>query len=169
MFHQEVEIRKVISNDKRNNSYLHINYLGAKYTSPLLSSSSTMVNKKLVLHINTLDLRQIKAFNLEGTFFGILNVERKWQSKKHSKKERIEINKLIKEKAFALDDRRDMLELYDHHIASLAPISKKEASKVARRQLNGEEVTLSPKNGEKRVEPNRNLRSEPIKLRPINL
>lgn len=76
----------------------YIQFMGAQYRNPVLSSDFSFVSKKLLLKINPDDISQVEAFLLDGTSIGILKANGEFGTKSHSLKSRKLINKMVSDK-----------------------------------------------------------------------
>lgn len=116
-----------------------INYEGAKYFSSKLNTDSTMLRKKITIRTDIRDLRKLKAFRQDGTFYDYLYVETKWRNKAHSLKERKAINKLIREKSFEDIPNENYLDAYEYYLMNqkkkhTKSIKRNAATKLAHRE-----------------------------------
>jgi len=75
----------------------YVQYMNAKYTNELLSTSPSMIRRKLTLIPNRKDLRVIPAYFDDGMFYGYLRAASPWNKEKHSLRIRKAIIKNINE------------------------------------------------------------------------
>lgn len=182
-FHLLKDSRTVVANNKE--SYLHINYAGAKYTSQRLNGDKKMIGENLLLQINFKDIRVIKAFYSSGEFYDDLFVEKKWRGRKHDLKERKLINKLSREGEFTQLNQLNILETYDNYLVNKNIITKKTGSRIANIKKTISEESLNKvsdhlaaatdKDNNKRdrheedLKNHRKLRGTPVEIKGLNL
>lgn len=116
-----------------------INYEGAKYFSSKLNIDSTMLGQEITIRTDIRDLRKLKSFRKDGSFYDELYVETKWRNKPHSLKERKAINKLIRLKAFDNIPNENYLDAYEYYLMNQRnknnkSINKNAATKLAHRK-----------------------------------
>jgi putative transposase len=120
----------IISNDHGRPT---VRFEGARYTSPALSGSFTLIGKKVDRLANSDDMRQIECVLKNGSSLGILHVERRWRNTKHSLKTRTEIKKL--ENRGELRDTEDIVRAFRTHVEKDAKKSKVAATVALRLKL----------------------------------
>ncbi|WHZ60077.1 hypothetical protein [Metabacillus hrfriensis] len=144
----------------------HIFFQGAYYRSDKLGSSGAFIGKTLTLHVNTEDIRTLRAFLPNGAELGILEVTGHWRYQKHSLVLRKKIMGMIKSKLIQCSDSDDVLAAYEKHLINKAMDSKSTRTELANLKRNQEiEPEFPPPVTEvedkTRVEPE--IQAEPIK------
>lgn len=97
----------------------YINYEGAQYRNDVLSQSAGLIRTKIMIYINLMDIRLLKAFLPNGNELGTLKVVGKWSRTPHSLETRKLINKYLrseKRKFFLSSD--DYVQALTEHLAS---------------------------------------------------
>jgi len=107
----------------------YIQFENVPYRNPTISSSPQLVGQKVILKLNILDLRTIKAYLPNGASIGILRAEGSWGIRKHSLKIREVIFKLIREGKMHLS--KDPILTYNQLLIKNASKSAKYASQYA--------------------------------------
>lgn len=105
----------------------YIQFENVRYSSSVLGEAVGLVGKKLIIHIDESDLRQVTAFLSSGAELGILKAAGKWSLTKHDLKTRKTIFQLITKRILALTESADPVHEYMKHISLTAPGAKKGA------------------------------------------
>lgn len=83
-----------------------------RYTNDVLSLAAGLVGQKIRIEIDDRDLRQVRAFLLNGAELGVLNVMGRWQFSKHSLKTRKIINSLISKRQLVISKFENPVHAY---------------------------------------------------------
>lgn len=105
---REVVVRGGIKSGRRP----YIVFERERYTNGALSQAAGLVGKRLKIHIDPRDLRQVRAFLPNGSELGFLKVMGRWQYTKHSWKTRKIINSLVSKKLLAVSKFVDPVQVY---------------------------------------------------------
>ncbi|MBY6053966.1 hypothetical protein [Cytobacillus firmus] len=109
----------------------YVYYEGAEYRNNILSQSGELIGSKITLHINTEDLRSIKAFLPDGSELGLLEVSGKWRFRRHSLAVRKAINKMRKKKILHITNEEDPIQIYEEFLLQKAAKSKRSRTQLA--------------------------------------
>lgn len=112
----------------------YIEYEKGRYTNDVLMQAAGLVGKKIRIEIDDQDLRQVKAYLLEGGFLGYLKVMGRWSTTKHSLKTRKIINSLIFKKKLILSKFEDPIPVYFKFVS------------LRNKEINKKNKHISPKN-----------------------
>lgn len=102
----------VVRGGKSSGRRPYIVFERERYTSGVLSQATGLVGKRLRVHIDPIDLRQVRVFLPNGTELGFLKVMGRWQYTKHSWKTRKIINSLISKKTLVISKFDDPVQAY---------------------------------------------------------
>jgi hypothetical protein len=69
----------------------HISLYGVRYTSRILAANAQLIGKRLLIYLNSDDLRSVRAFLPDGAELGILDAQGGWNVMPHNLKLRQEI------------------------------------------------------------------------------
>ncbi|UUZ73941.1 hypothetical protein LP415_13875 [Polaromonas sp. P1(28)-8] len=113
----------------------------ARYTSPMLASSASLIGHEVTLHINTQDPRTAKAFFKDGGSLGMLTAMGTWGVKPHTLEMRKEIGRLIHQGKLHVLTGEDEITAFNRHLFEKGqkkrdqnkgrPTISKEATKAA--------------------------------------
>lgn len=127
-----IEIDIAVVRGSRKNGrrpYIQLDY--GHYTNDYLQQSWSMIGQKLQVHIEG-DFRKVRAFNMDGTEFGVLAVTGHWSHSFHTREMRKEINQLHDKKIINKYDG-DPITAYSEHCANQAIRNhKKKSQKITR-------------------------------------
>lgn len=121
----------------------YIEFLGARYSNPVLANTSGLIGKKLIVEIDDHDLTYCKAYLSEGGEMGILKALGRWGQTKHSLKTRKIIISLIAKKIVVVSSQQDPVQVYLDYLSTkkkkktknkptLNPSAATEATRVAK-------------------------------------
>lgn len=102
----------VVRGGKASGRRPYIVFERERYTSGVLSQAAGLVGKRLRIHIDPRDLRQVRAFLPNAAELGFLKVMGRWQYTKHSWKTRKIINSLISKKILVISKFDDPVQAY---------------------------------------------------------
>lgn len=125
------KITRTIKGNIKSGKRPYINFEGAQYRGDLLSRAGGLIGQKLTLHVNTEDLRVIKAFLPDGSELGLLQVAGKWRLCKHTLTLRKTINRLRNNKLLHFTSEDDPIEKYGEYIREKAITNKTSRNKLA--------------------------------------
>ncbi|MEC4718400.1 hypothetical protein RY831_04535 [Noviherbaspirillum sp. CPCC 100848] len=131
---QEARIKPIKGDDVSNRP--HINFQEVRYSSPILSSSSALIGKKLRVYFDVRDIRTVKAFFEDGTELGILTAARPWCYTPHSLRVRQEIFRLKRAGKLQYRDGDDPVECWAKYKRQQARTSKRAATDLAKANSN---------------------------------
>jgi hypothetical protein len=114
----------------------HINFQDVRYTSPILSSSVTLIGKKLRVYFDVRDIRTVKAFFEDGAELGVLTAARPWCYTPHSLRVRQEIFRLKRAGKLQYREGDDPVERWAKYKRQQARSSKRAATDVAKATSN---------------------------------
>ncbi|MES2362610.1 MAG: hypothetical protein V4646_12500 [Pseudomonadota bacterium] len=113
----------------------------ARYTSPMLASTASLIGHEVTLHINTQDPRNVQAFFKDGGSLGMLTAMGIWGIKPHTLEMRKEIGRLIYEGKLEVLTGEDEITAFNRHMFDKGqkkrdqnkgrPTISKEATKAA--------------------------------------
>lgn len=90
--------------------------LYARYTSPLLAATASLIGHQVTLHINTQDPRTAKAFFKNGGSLGTLKAMGIWGIKPHTLEMRKEIGKMINSGRLKVLAGEDEITAFNRHL-----------------------------------------------------
>ncbi|MYM71749.1 hypothetical protein GTP56_05995 [Duganella sp. FT134W] len=90
----------------------------ARYTNDVLCNAGHLVGKKIVLVIDEVDMRQLKAYLPDGGELGTLKALGKWGMTKHSRRTRKAINRLCHRRILTLSEFDDPVQAYLRHLST---------------------------------------------------
>ncbi|MGF6552254.1 hypothetical protein [Paraburkholderia youngii] len=93
---QEAAVVPVCGNVRRS-VRPHVNFAYSRYSSRLLSGMTGLIGQKLRIYYNVKDIRNVRAFLMNGEELGTLTAARPWCLTPHSLRTRQEIHKLIRQ------------------------------------------------------------------------
>jgi len=97
----------------------YINFEGAQYRNEVLSQHASLIENKLSIYINIMDVRSVRAFLENGTELGPLRVSGKWAKTPHSLETRRLINKFLRsEKRDFFLASNDYVQALREHLSS---------------------------------------------------
>lgn len=88
----------------------------ARYTSPMLASTASLIGHEVTLHINTQDPRTAKAFFKNGGSLGVLTAKGVWGIKPHTLEMRKEIGRLINSGKLEVLTGEDEITAFNRHM-----------------------------------------------------
>ncbi len=88
----------------------------ARYTSPLLAATASLIGHKVTLHINTQDPRTAKAFFKDGGSLGTLTAMGVWGIKPHTMEMRKEIGRMINSGKLKVLAGEDEITAFNRHL-----------------------------------------------------
>jgi putative transposase len=148
------KITRTIKGNMKSGKRPYINYEGAQYRGDLLSRAGGLIGQKLTLHVNTEDLRVIKAFLPDGSELGLLQAAGKWRMRKHTLALRKTINKLRNKRLLHFTSEDDPIEKYGEYIRAKAKTNKASRNKLAGlRAETGYDTQSEKEREEKTVKP----------------
>lgn len=104
----------------------YVQLLGARYTNPLLASTSGLIGEKLTVEIDDNDGTYCKAYLANGAELGVLKALGHWGRTKHSIKTRKIINSLITKRILVISAQQDPVKIYLDYLSTRnKKISKK--------------------------------------------
>lgn len=124
------KITRTIKGDIGSGKRPYINYEMAQYRGEILSRAGELIGQKLILHVNTEDIRVIKAFLPDGSELGLLQVVGKWRLSKHSLTLRKTINRLKNRKLLHFTSEDDPIEKYGDFLRSKSKTHKSSRNKL---------------------------------------
>lgn len=130
----EVLTMTVVGNRKKGRRP-YVQYLGVRYSSPVLSHAYDLIHQEIRVHVQHEDLRTFKAFLPSGEELGILNATGGWDRTRHDRALRKEILR-------AINDRSLVCNPGDDPIQSYLVLKAQEA--LARQKRRGRRITVSP-------------------------
>jgi putative transposase len=146
------KISRTIKGNLKKGRRPYINYEGAQYRGDILSRAGGLIGQKLTLHVNTEDLRVIKAFLPDGSELGLLQVAGRWRIRKHSLTLRKTINRLKNKKLIHFTSEDDPIEIYGEYLRSKAKNNKSSRNKLAGlSNETGYDNTVSEKVNEEKI------------------
>jgi hypothetical protein len=109
-----IPISKVVSviGGKSSGRRPYIGLERERYTNDVLSRTLGLVGQKIRIEIDDRDLRQVRAFLLNGAELGYLKVMGRWQQTKHSLKTRKIINSLITKRQLVISKFENPVHAY---------------------------------------------------------
>ncbi|GGB52852.1 hypothetical protein [Fictibacillus barbaricus] len=125
------KISRTIKGNLKIGKRPYINFEGAQYRGDLLSRAGDLIGQTLTLHVNTEDLRVIKAFLPDGSELGLLQVAGKWRLRKHTLALRKTINRLKNKKMLHFTSEDDPIEKYGEYLREKAKSKKSSRNKLA--------------------------------------
>lgn len=156
---RELWVEATIRGSVKEGERPYIQYLDARYHSDLLGCSPEFIGQKLLLLVNVLDLRTVKAFLSDGRAFGDLKAGGRWSLTKHSLKTRHLIIHLVREGQLQIG-YQDPVRAVINHLTLKAKESKWARNQLARIQremdIQGAAATADDTNTERQdYQPNR--------------
>jgi len=109
----------------------HVNFLGVRYTSPLLASTAAFLGQEVRLYYNSQDLRTVRVFAADGGEIGVLKAQGAWGEIVHDLKLRQEIVRLRGRKRLDGAIDHDFLQRFVDGKLAKAKRSRRAASEVA--------------------------------------
>ncbi len=106
-----------------------------RYTSPVLADSAQLIGRKLVVHIDEDDMRQVKVFLDNGAELGFLTAQGKWSNTKHSRRTRQAINSLLYRRTLVLAEFDDPVQAYLRYLSTPTKPLKKGQPQINKRQV----------------------------------
>lgn len=131
---EEVTVRGSIKDGRR--PYIQLDRV--HYTSPVLVELGNLIGEKLLIEIDEDDMRQVKAFLINGAELGFLTAKGRWSSSKHSRRTRKAINSLMSKRTLVVSEFDDPVRVYLSHLSvqrkqrSSSPVPKKQATDATR-------------------------------------
>lgn len=111
-----MRVERVVKGSKQHGKRPHINYEGVTYHNEILSRSYDLVGEKIILLVNTEDLRSVQTYLQDGSEFGTLSASGKWGISPHNLKTRKLINKLRNRKIIHVLNEDDPIEVLQRHL-----------------------------------------------------
>ncbi len=96
----------------------YIQYQGVRYTNSILRDSAELIGKKIKISINESDLRQVRAFTLNGYPLDILLAAGKWSYTKHDIRTRKAILSLLSARTVFVTSQQDPIQVYLSYLSS---------------------------------------------------
>ena len=90
----------------------YINFVGARYSSQVLSGNPALIGKELRIYVDIKDLRQLRAYFANGEELGVLTANRPWCFTAHSLRTRREILRLRARGKLRYREGDDAVEAY---------------------------------------------------------
>jgi hypothetical protein len=119
----------------------YIQFLGERYSNPILAAAPALIGKTLTIEINDNDGTYCKAYLPEGGELGILKAMGNWGKSKHSLRTRKIINSLITKKILVVSSQQDPVQVYLDYLSTknktkkksvISPSAATEATRVAK-------------------------------------
>jgi putative transposase len=91
----------------KSGTYPYVQFLGARYSSPLLAQAYELIGQRIRVHIDEDDIRSFKAFLPTGEEFGYLTAPNHWSQSAHTRQVRREILSAAAKSEFVIDPLLD--------------------------------------------------------------
>ncbi|WP_155273085.1 hypothetical protein [Lysinibacillus sphaericus] len=128
----------------------YIHYKQERYSSPELSKDFSMVNEKVIILINTEDLRSVVVYRQDGSKYGILTCSGYWGTVQHSLKIRDAINKFKRERYFHYTEDEDPMDAFQAFLEENAINDRKLRNLLAELKSYKKRYNIDSKNKEKK-------------------
>jgi len=122
----------------------HVNFLGVKYTSDILSNSASLIGKTLRVYFDVRDIRVLKAFFADGSELGILTAKKPWCYTPHSVRIRKDILRLKRIGKLKYREGDDPIEAWVKYKRAESRTAKKAGNALAKFQRQEREASASP-------------------------
>lgn len=117
---------------------LHVRYMGVRYYSERLNLSPQMARQRVLMEINTRDLRTIRIFLSDGAEFGIVTASQEWAATQHDLRTRKAILNAINRGRLARQGIPDVVQHFIQHTEKRALEEKKARNDLARMRADKE-------------------------------
>jgi putative transposase len=139
---------KIVRGSIKTGTRPYVEVYGERYTNDVLSDSSKLIGKKLLLHIDEVtDLRFIQAYYEDGQEFGILKVKGRWSLSKHDLRTRKLINNELKNGAIRIGPMECPVTAYQRALA-LRRSSKQSTRQQPTKRENTEAARIANNSGQ---------------------
>ncbi|PNF80029.1 hypothetical protein CXK92_15555 [Stutzerimonas stutzeri] len=106
----------------------YIQFQGVRYTSSILRDLAELIGKKIKITINEADLRQVRAFTLNGYPLDILFATGKWSYTKHDLRTRKAIRSLLSARTIFINSQQDPIQVYLSYLSTKTTKGKRKAA-----------------------------------------
>jgi hypothetical protein len=96
----------------------YIQYQGVRYTNSILRDSAELISKKIKIVVNESDLRQVRAFTINGYPLDILVATGKWSHTKHDLRTRKAILSLLSARTVFVNSQQDPIQVYLSYLST---------------------------------------------------
>lgn len=127
----QVTVRGGIKSGRRP----YIQFERAHYSSSVLHNLAILIGKKILIEIfDEEDIRQVKAFRLDGAELGFLKAQGRWERTRHSLRTRKAINSLMAKRELVVSEMDDPILKYLELLSTPKPDRKKGKPQLTRQQ-----------------------------------
>jgi len=108
----------IVRGDMQKGRMPYIQYQGVRYTNSILRDSAGLIGRKIKITINESDLRQVRAFTLNGYPLDILLATGKWSYTKHDLRTRKAILSLLSARTVFVNSQQDPIQVYLSYLST---------------------------------------------------
>ncbi|MFJ5254082.1 hypothetical protein ACIP8I_02640 [Pseudomonas sp. NPDC088414] len=107
-----------VRGDIKKGKMPYIQYQSVRYTNSILRDSADLIGKKIKITIDESDLRQVRAFTLNGYPLDILLAIGKWSYTKHDLRTRKAILSLLSQRTVFINSQQDPIQVYLSYLST---------------------------------------------------